>query len=202
MSGPAYPRERVEAALVEVALPPGYRIVPGRYLPSPLGTAPANSRFCTETAGFTILYTASDFASAFLETMVRDRFTRKRLRKISRKRVARRIWTRIESKPGASLRLLDLRRGGCIAIGAPTDAVRSRNQTAGQAFAKAIHADHADIDGFLYESRLSAADTYAVFDRAIFDRAIGKLRLMDSGRLTDHPELPQVLKQYGIDIAP
>ena len=68
MSGPAYPRVRVEAALVEVALPPGYRIVPGRYLPSPLGTAPANSRFCTETAGFTILYTASDFASAFLET--------------------------------------------------------------------------------------------------------------------------------------
>ena len=197
MSGPAYPRKRVEAALVEVALPPGYRIVPGRYLPSPLGTAPANSRFCTETADFTILYTASDFASAFLETMVRDRFTRKRLRKISRKRVARRIWTRIESKPGTSLRLLDLRRGGCIAIGAPTDAVRSRNQTAGQAFAKAIHADHADIDGFLYESRLSAADTYAVFDRAI-----GKLRLMDSGRLTDHPELPQVLKQYGIDIAP
>ena len=44
---------------------------------------------------------------------------------------------------------------------------------------------------------MTAADTYAVFDRAI-----GKLRLMDSGRLTDHPELPQVLKQYGIDIAP
>ena len=111
--------------------------------------------------------------------------------------ITERAWTRIVSKPGTSLRLLDLRRDGCIAIGAPIDAVNSRNHAAGRALGKAVYADHADIDGFLYESRLSGADTYAVFDRAI-----GKLRLMDSGRLTDHPELPQVLKQYGIDIAP
>ena len=197
MKRPRYSRDRIEAVLTAVELPLSYRIIFRRYLKSPLGTAPNNSRFGAKASGFTILYAASDFASAFLETAVRDQFTRKRRRKIEHEEITERAWTRIESKPGASLRLLDLRRGGCIAIGAPTDTVRSRNQTAGQAFAKSIHADHADVDGFLYESRLSGADTYAVFDRAI-----GKLRLMDSGRLTDHPELPQVLKQYGIDIAP
>ena len=197
MKRPRYSRDRIEAVLTTVELPLSYRIIFRRYLKSLLGTAPNNSRFCAKASGFTILYAASDFASAFLETAVRDQFTRKRRRKIEHEEITERAWTRIASKPGTSLRLLDLRRGGCIAIGAPTDAVRSRNPTAGQAFAKAIHADHADIDGFLYESRLSGADTYAVFDRAI-----GKLRLMDSGRLTDHPELPQVLKQYGIDIAP
>ena len=197
MSRLAYPRKRVEVVLIEAALPPGYRIVSDRHLLTPLGTAPANSRFCTKTSGFTILYTASDFASAVLETVVRDQFTRKRQRKIMHHEMTERAWTRIASKPGTSLRLLDLRRGGCVAVGAPTDAVRSRNHAAGRAFGKAVYADHADVDGFLYESRLSGADTYAVFDRAI-----GKLRLLDSGRLTDHPELPQALQEYGIDIAP
>ena len=197
MKRPRYSRDRIEAAITAVELPPSYRIILRRYLKSPLGAAPTNSRFCTETAGFTTLYAASDFNSAFLETAVRDRFTHKQRRKMKHRKVIERAWTRIASKPGASLRLLDLRRGGCIAIGAPTDAVRSRNHAAGRALGKAVYADHADVDGFLYESRMTGADTYAVFDRAI-----GKLRLMDSGMLTAHPQLPQVLQQYGIDIVP
>ena len=74
MSGRAYSRERIEAALLEAELPPSYRIVPRRYLAAPLGVTPADSRFCGKAEGYTVLYSSPDFATAFLETVVRDRF--------------------------------------------------------------------------------------------------------------------------------
>ena len=72
VSGRAYPRERIEAALLEAELPPSYRIVPRRYLAAPLGAPTADSRFCGKTEGYTVLYASPDFATAFLETVVRD----------------------------------------------------------------------------------------------------------------------------------
>ena len=55
MSGLAYPRNRIETCLIEAVLPLSYRIIPGNYLTSPLGTAPADSRFCTKLDGYTVL---------------------------------------------------------------------------------------------------------------------------------------------------
>ena len=49
-----------------------YRIVPRRYLVAPLGAPTADSRFCGKTEGYTVLYASPDFATAFLETVVRD----------------------------------------------------------------------------------------------------------------------------------
>ncbi len=63
MSGIVYPRDRIEAALIEAELPPCYRIFPGRYLASALGTAPADSRFCSKDDGYTVLYASPDFAA-------------------------------------------------------------------------------------------------------------------------------------------
>jgi hypothetical protein len=37
---------------------------------------------------------------------------------------------------------------GCLDLGAPTDAVRSRHQAAGQALSRAIYRAHEDVDGF------------------------------------------------------
>ena len=195
MKSPAYPRERVAAVLVAVNLPSIYRIVPSRYLTAPLGTTPADSRFCTETAGFTILYAASDFASAFTETVVRDRFMHKGRREITFTEVTEWAWALLGSAPGTTLKMLDLRRAGCVSLGAPTDTVNARNHAAGRALGKAVYADHADVDGLLYSSRLTGADIYAVFDRGI-----GKLECRDSGMLQNHPGLPNVLTQYGIDL--
>ena len=57
MSGLAYPRDRIETCLIEAVLPLSYRIIPENYLTSPLGTAPADSRFCTKADGYTVLWT-------------------------------------------------------------------------------------------------------------------------------------------------
>lgn len=195
MSGLAYPRDRIEAALIETGLPPSYRIIPEHYLISPLGTVSADSRFCSKADGHTVLYASPDFATAFIETVVRDRFMRRRRREIQLKEVLERAWALIATKPETTLRLLDLRRDGCALIGVATDAVNARNYAAGRAFGKAIHTDHGDVDSLLYASRLTGADVYAVFDRGI-----ARLEGRDSGMLPDHPELPDVLARHGISL--
>ena len=195
MSGASYPRKRIESVLLKARFPDSYRIVPDRYRTSPLGTRPADSRFCSRNAGYTVLYASPDFATAFIETVVRDRFMRRREREVALKEITERVWARISAQPGTALTLLDLRGDGCARIGAPTDAVHARNHAAGRAFARAIHAEHDDIEGLLHVSRLTGEDVIAVFDRGT-----RKLESSDGGRLMDHPELPEVLERYGLGL--
>jgi hypothetical protein len=78
-------------------------------------------------------------------------------------------------------------------LGAPTDAAKARSHSAGRALAKSIYADHPDVDGFLYESRLTGMECFA-----LFDRAITKVRVLEVGEVTTHPLLPSVLKMHDI----
>ena len=181
--------------MLEVRIPDSYRIMPGRYRATQLGTRPADSRFCSRSAGYTVLYASPDFATAFIETVVRDRFMRRRDRDVALKEVTERAWARISAQSASALVLLDLRGDGCARIGAPTDAVHARNHAAGRALAKAIHSEHADVEGLVYASRLTGEDIYAVFDRGA-----GKLASVDTGRLEDHLELPEILERHGIGL--
>ena len=195
MNHPVYTRDRITAISLNTGLPSSYRILPRHYLASPLGTVSADSRFCTRGAGYTILYTSPDFTTAFIETIVRDRFTRQRQRIIRMQEVTEFAWAVIVTKPKTELTVLDLRRNGCALAGIPTDTVNARNHAAGRAFGKIVYAEFADIDGFLYTSRLTGADIYAVFDRGL-----NKLDLSLSGILQNHPELPKVLAEHRINL--
>ena len=195
MTRGAYPRHRVEGVLRLQALPPSYRITPQRHIGAPLGCVPADSRFCTLSGGFGVLYATPDFATAFIETVVRDRFTRKTDRLVRLAELTRRAWLALESKPRLGLSLLDLRGDGCARLGAPSDTVRARNHAAGRALGRAVHDGHPDIDGFLFPSRLTGADVYA-----LYDRSVAKLRAGEPGPLAEHPELPAVLERHGIRI--
>lgn len=195
MSVANYPRHRIRPLLLKAAFPENYRIVPSRYQASPLGTSHGDSRFSSRSDGHTVLYASPDFATAFIETVVRDRFTRRRKREVGLKEITERVWVRIAAQPGAVLTLIDLRGDGCARVGAPTDVVHARNHAAGRAFAKAIYAQHADIDGLLHPSRLTGKDVYGVFDRGI-----GKLRSIEQGWLVDWPDLPDVLARHGIGL--
>ena len=195
MTAGVYPRERVEDVLTKARLPASYRIIPRRHLGTPLGVASGDSRFCAKADGYTVLYATPEFATALIEVIVRDRFTRLRQREVLLKEITERAWARIVTKPRAKLSLLDLRKDGCVRLGAPTDAVNARNHAAGRVLGRAIHAEHKDIDGFLFSSRLTGADVYA-----IFVRAIGKLQTNDTGDLSEHPELPDVLDRQKIGL--
>lgn len=195
MTAGIYRRERVEDVLARTKLPASYRIIPRRHLGTPLGVVPGDSRFCAKTDGYAVLYATPDFATAFIEVIVRDRFTRKRQREVLLKEVTERAWARIVAKPRSKLNLLDLRKDGCVRLGAPTDTVNARSHAAGRALGRAIHAEHKDVDGFLFSSRLTGADVYA-----LFNRAIGEVRTSDTGELPAHPELPDVLDRHRISL--
>ena len=195
MSGAGYSRHRIEPLLLTSGFPESYRIMPARYLASPLGTGAADSRFASRNAGYTVLYASPDFATAFVETVVRDRLTRRRERVVALKEVTERAWARVSARPGTVLTVLDLRGDGCTRIGAPTDVVHARNHAAGRAFGRGIHAEHGDIDGLVHVSRLTGEDVYAVFDRGL-----GKLASTGSGMLKGHRELPDVLARHGIGL--
>lgn len=196
MTAITYSRERIVSVLAKTRLPLSYRIMPRSYLAAPLGTAPGDSRFCARADGYTVLYASPEFATAFIETIVRDRFAHRRHREVSVKEVTGRAWTLFASKPRIKLSLLDLRGDGCVRLGAPTDAVNARNHAAGRALGRTIHVEHEDIDGLLFSSRLTGADVYAVFDRAIKGLAPS-----DSGMLAEHPELPDLLARHKIRLA-
>ena len=191
MTTGAYPRKRVEDVLIKVKLPASYRIIPRRHFDTPLGVELADSRFCAKADGYAILYATPDFAAAFIEVIVR--FARKKHRELLLKEVTERAWARIVTKPRTKLALLDLRNDGCVRLGAPTDAVKARNHAAGRGLGRAIHVEHKDIDGFIFSSRLTDADVYA-----IFDRGISKLAATDTELLSNHPDLPALLSDYEI----
>lgn len=188
-----YSKDRVGAVLTKVKFPSSYRIFPTRYAKTPLGTAPADSRFCATHSGFTILYASPDFATAFIEVVVRDRFARTKVREIGLKEVALRSIALISSKPRTKLSLVDLRKDGCTRLGAPTDAVNARNHAAGRTLGRDIHDDHAYVDGIVFSSRLTGEDVFA-----IFDRAVPKLTWRKSESLEEHDELPDVLRRHDI----
>ena len=100
MSGDRYPRSLIEPLLVKAALPESYRIMPRRYFGAPLGTSVADSRFASRDAGYTLLYAAPEFATAFIETVVRDRLVGRRGRELALRELTERIWVRVESSSG------------------------------------------------------------------------------------------------------
>jgi len=142
--------------------------------------------------GYAVLYAALTFETCIAESLIRDRFVRRTRRELPLAAVLVRAHARIATLPNEELVLLDLRDSGCIDIGAPTDAARSRHFAAGQALARSIYAEHPDVDGIVYASRLTGDDCLAVFDRALH-----KLSVLDAAALADHPDLPVLLEAQG-----
>ena len=73
----AYPRERVEDVLLDAPLPPSVRIFPTRHRFTPKGAEPSDSRFAARADPYSVLYAAPDFATAFVEVVIRDRFAKR-----------------------------------------------------------------------------------------------------------------------------
>jgi hypothetical protein len=183
-----YSRERIEARLHLFAIDGAHRVFGVSRMPLQLHSSP--SRFCDGKSRFSVMYAALSFETCIVETLVRDRFTHRLKRELRPAAVLARGHARISTQPNRELNLLDLRDTGCVDTGAPTDTVRARHFAAGQALGKAVYEEHADVDGFIYASRLTGDDCIAVFDRAT-----EKFAVVDACELKNHPELPPVLER-------
>ena len=189
----AYPRERVEDVLLDAPLPPSVRIFPTRHRFTPKGVGPSDSRFAGRADPYSVLYAAPDFATAFVEVVIRDRFAKRVGDRSVHLAELRNLSFTVIRSGSAVLRWLDLRDDGCLRLGAPTDAVRARHNAAGRALARSIHARHPDIDGILFPGRLTGFNVYAVFDRAL-----GRVEADTAAPLATHPDLPDALRRYDI----
>ena len=141
MSHGGYARERIERCLRSTELSSAYRIAALRPHPQwltrrhlePFAVRSVPSRFCDGTSGYAVLYAAAELETAFLETVVRDRFVQCGERRIPRG------WVQFTTQGKSPLSLLDIRAEGCVILGASTDVLRARHQADGRAFSRAIY---------------------------------------------------------------
>ena len=191
-----YPRERVEAVIRPLFLASAYRIILKPHLSSPLAVYPSKSRFC-DGRTYAVLYGASNLATAFVEVVVRDRVVQTDRRVVPFGDIVARGWVEFALDGDEPLNMVDLRESGCLVLGAPTDAVHARNQAAGRALARALYEQHTNVDGIWYRSRLTGGDCLAVFDRIL-----KRLKPLKTGKLEQHPKLPDVLRVHNVKIEP
>ena len=95
---------------------------------------------------------------------MRDRFEGKARRYLYRPHLEQLCITGISSS--RELTLLDLTGAGTYELGINTDASRARAHLSGQALAEAVHLEMTDVDGILFDSRLTTGGCVAIFDRA------------------------------------
>lgn len=155
---------RLRELVVETRIADWPRILPIRHRSTPTGAGFGSSRLSSPSGAFRVLYAANSFATAFAEAVVRDRFEGKKKRFLYRPHLEELCVTSISSSH--ALALLDLRGAAAYEAGINTDASRARAHTSGQALSEAVHAEMGDIDGILFNSRLTTGDCVAIYDRA------------------------------------
>lgn len=140
---------------------------------------------------FKLLYIAEDLATSIAETIVRDRFEGTTARELMMSDVA--DWGACEIDAKRYLRVLDLRRDGCFALGISTDIVGAKAHDEARRFSQELY-DTTDLDGILYHSRLRSRNCVAAYDRAV-DVALTAAPVF---QLERSPELVPALKKLKV----
>lgn len=169
------------------------RILPSRFCSRPADAGFGSSRFSSPSGAFRVLYAADSFSTAFAEAVVRDRFEGKTKRFLYRPHLEQLCTTSINSS--RELALLDLRGATAYEVGINTDANHARTHSSGQALSEAVHAGMTDVDGILFNSRLTTGDCVA-----IYDRAFPSLSGTSPVKLIQAAHLPDELTRLGISV--
>ena len=159
-----YDPDRLRSRLRDVRLGRVFRVIHRDRRSTPLGAAPAPSRFSDPREHYAVLYASEAVRCAFWETFGRNRFARRRRRELPRTEVEARLVASIRSTE--PLAMVDLRGDGPVRIGAPSAVAHDGNHAAGRALSAAVHVGVPEADGFLFPSRFTGDICVAVFDRA------------------------------------
>lgn len=156
------------------------RIYLGRYL-DPLGFGKTPSRFSDPRRRiaanrFGVLYLGDTLKVCFLEAVLRDQRDGS-IGDLPMEESELHARHYVEIEVAAPLKMVDLREGGAIVMGVPTDVAKASSQTLARAWSTAFHEHPAQPDGIIYPSRLNGHTNLAVFDRAIVKlRAVRKMK--------------------------
>jgi RES domain-containing protein len=155
----------VLADLAVAITPKAYvRVTPMGHAATPLGAGFGVTRFASPTKAFKVIYVAQDLTTAIAETLVRDRFQGRALRKFLDVEAA--LWGMTEVNAGAPLTLIDLRTTGLVRLGVSTEAARGKAQGQGRKLSQAIY-EQTDAQGLIYNSRLTGGACICIYDRAL-----------------------------------
>lgn len=141
-----------------------FRVFPLQHSATPLGCAPGKSRFGAFDKSFSVIYAARNFATAIAEGVIRDRFEGLSERRLLLSELHGHVVGRLQTF--APLRVVDLRKGGCLKLGISTDITGAKDFDLAQAFSHKVYS-HAEVDGILYPSRLTGENCVAIYERAI-----------------------------------
>ncbi|MFT4935748.1 MAG: hypothetical protein ACI9LT_002454 [Pseudoalteromonas distincta] len=149
---------------VEIAPKAYVRVTPMAHAATPLGAGFGVTRFASPTKAFKVIYLGQDLTTSVAETLVRDRFQGKAIRKLLDVEAA--TWGATETTARAPLTLIDLRTTGLVRLGVSTEAARGKAQGQGRKLSQAVY-DQTDADGLVYSSRLTGRTCICVYDRAL-----------------------------------
>jgi hypothetical protein len=151
------------------------------------------TRFASPSHAFKTLYLAKTLTTGVAETIVRDRFVGKSRRRLTEEEID--AWGVTEVAATAPLSLPDLRAGGPIRLGVPTNVVRGKAQGPGRRFSEALYRSAPDLDGIFYPSRLT--NDWCI---AVYDRGVPKLRAGEVRPLIRHPCLLPALAALNVAV--
>lgn len=155
----------VLADLAVATTPKAYvRVTPMAHAATPLGAGFGVTRFASPTKAFKVIYISQDLTTGIAETLVRDRFQGRALRKLLDIEAA--LWGMTEVNAGAPLMLIDLRTTGLVRLGVSTEAARGKAQGQGRKLSQAIY-DQTDAQGLIYNSRLTGGACICIYYRAL-----------------------------------
>lgn len=162
------------------------------YRDTPLGMGYGNTRFCSSSSSFTLLYIGKGLETGIAETIVRDRFEGAAPRQLMMSEIV--DWGATSVSCTEPLQLLDIRKKGCLALGVSTDIKGAKGQVQARQFSEEVYAT-TRIDGILYLSRLTGEDCAAVYDRAV-----GKLQASDVIDLVRLPDTVPALRALNVEL--
>lgn len=157
--------KRIRERIITAQISDWPRILPARHRGQPTGAGYGSSRFSSPSRHFKVLYAGEDFSTAFAEAVVRDRFEGKQRRFLYRPYLDALCVTAVSSN--RELALVDLTGAGAYEVGVDTDANRARDHRRGQELSELLHSQIPDLDGVLFDSRLTSARCVAIYERAL-----------------------------------
>ena len=138
----SYDPDRLRSRLRSVRLGRVFRIIHCDRRSTPLGAAPAPSRFSDPLERYAVLYVSDTVRCAFWETLARNRFAHRHRRELPRIEVEARLVVSISFT--GTFALIDLRCNGPVRVGAPSAVTHDGNHAAGRALSAAVHAGVAE----------------------------------------------------------
>lgn len=167
--------------------------------PDPLGYGKTLSRFSDPrrrlpAKRFGVLYLGSTLKVCVVEAVLRDQGDGRTGELLLDERdLAVRSYAEVEVT--APLSLIDLRADGPLHMGVPSDVARGKHQSLARRWSVAFHDHPARADGIVYASRLNGETNLA-----IYDRAVGRLKVVSSGPLLRQSGLAHVLRDLKVGL--